>query len=135
MSPETKALLKISWAMVAPIGDTAATLFYERLFTLDPSLRRLFKNADMKQQRRKLLQALAAVINGVDNLPSLVPTLEALGRNHVRYGVTDQHLRHRWRSFALDPGAGPKRGLDTRSEVRVDCRLRHRGGSYAQRCG
>jgi hemoglobin-like flavoprotein len=91
MSPETKALLKTSWAMVAPIGDTVATLFYERLFTLDPSLRRLFKNADMKQQRRKLVQALTAVINGVDNLPSLVPTLEALGRNHVRYGVTDQH--------------------------------------------
>ena len=45
----------------------------------------------MKQQRRKLVQALTAVINGVDNLPSLVPTLEALGRNHVRYGVTDQH--------------------------------------------
>ena len=43
MSPETKALLKTSWAMVAPIGDTAATLFYEKLFTLDPSLRRLFK--------------------------------------------------------------------------------------------
>lgn len=64
--------------MVAPIADTAATLFYDRLFTLDPSLRRLFKNADMKEQRRKLVQALAAVINGVDNLPSLVPTLEAL---------------------------------------------------------
>ena len=91
MSPETKALLKTTWAMVAPIGDTAAALFYDRLFTLDPSLRRLFQNADMKEQRRKLVQALAAVINGVDNLPSLVPTLEALGRNHVRYGVRDQH--------------------------------------------
>jgi hemoglobin-like flavoprotein len=91
MSPETKALLKTTWAMVAPIADTAATLFYDRLFTLDPSLRQLFKNADMKEQRRKLVQALAAVINGVDNLPSLMPTLESLGRKHVRYGATDQH--------------------------------------------
>ena len=73
------------------VGDTAAALFYEKLFTLDPSIQRLFKNANMKEQRRKLLQALAAVIKGVDDLPSLVPTLEALGRNHVRYGVTDQH--------------------------------------------
>jgi len=91
MSPENKALLKTTWAMVAAIGDTAAALFYERLFALDPSIQRLFKNANMKEQRRKLLQALAAVIKGVDDLPSLVPTLEALGRNHVRYGVTDQH--------------------------------------------
>ena len=70
MSPENKAVLKTTWAMVAPIADTAATLFYDRSFMLDPSLRQLFKNADMKEQRRKLVQALAAVINGVDNLPS-----------------------------------------------------------------
>ena len=135
MSPEAKAVLKTTWAMVAPIADTAATLFYDRLFTLDPSLRQLFKNADMKEQRRKLVQALAAVINGVDNLPSLVPTLESLGRNHARYGVTDQHYDTVGAALLLDPGAGPQRGLDTGREVRVDCCLRHRGGSYAQRGG
>jgi hemoglobin-like flavoprotein len=82
MSPETKELLKTTWAKVIPISDVAAGLFYERLFTLDPSLQRLFKNADMKEQRRKLVQALNAVINSVD---------EILGRNHVRYGVEDRH--------------------------------------------
>jgi hemoglobin-like flavoprotein len=51
----------------------------------------MFANADMKEQRRKLMQALAAVINGIDNLGALVPTLENLGKNHVRYGVTDRH--------------------------------------------
>ena len=65
--------------------------FMKDFFTLDPSLCRLFKNADIKEQRRKPVQALAAVINGIDNLPSSGPTLEAVGRNHVRYGVTDQH--------------------------------------------
>ncbi|MEH2536215.1 MULTISPECIES: globin family protein [unclassified Bradyrhizobium] len=91
MSPETKELLKSTWAKVVPISDIAAGLFYERLFTLDPSLQRLFKDADMKEQRRKLVQALSAVINSVDDLPSLVPTLEILGRNHIRYGVEDRH--------------------------------------------
>jgi hemoglobin-like flavoprotein len=91
MSPETKELLKTTWAKVIPISDIAAGLFYERLFTLDPSLQRLFKNADMKEQRRKLVQALSAVINSVDDLPSLIPTLEILGRNHIRYGVEDRH--------------------------------------------
>ena len=91
MSPETKELLKSTWANVIPISDVAARLFYERLFTLDPSLQRLFKNIDMKEQRRKLVQALSAVINSVDDLPSLIPTLEMLGRNHIRYGVEDRH--------------------------------------------
>jgi len=34
---------------------------------------------------------LKAVINSVDDLPSSIPTLEILGRNHVRYGVEDRH--------------------------------------------
>jgi hemoglobin-like flavoprotein len=91
MSPDDKAILKTTWAMVTPIADTAAGLFYERLFTLDPSLKPMFESTDMKEQRRKLMQALATVINGVDNLQALVPTLEHLGRNHARYGVTDRH--------------------------------------------
>ena len=86
MSPETKELLKTTWAKVIPISDVAAGLFYERLFILDPSLQRLFRNADMKEQRRKLVQTLNAVINSVDDLPSLIPTLEILGRDHVRCG-------------------------------------------------
>ncbi|MCP4619048.1 MAG: hemin receptor [Bradyrhizobium sp.] len=91
ISTSDRQHLKTTWAMVAPISDVAAGLFYDRLFTLDPSLQRLFATADMKEQRRKLMQALAAVINGVDNLGALVPTLENLGRNHARYGVTDRH--------------------------------------------
>ena len=91
MSPENKALVKSTWAMVVPIADVAATLFYDRLFTLDASLQPLFGNTDMAEQRRKLMQALAAVVNGLDNLESLIPVLETLGRNHVRYGVIDRH--------------------------------------------
>ena len=92
MSPEIKALLKTAWAMVAPTSIPQPLCFMKDFFTLDPSLCRLFKNADIKEQRRKPVQALAAVIKGIDNLPSSGPTLEAVGRNHVRYGVTDQHM-------------------------------------------
>ena len=91
MLPEDKVLLKTTWAKVAPIADFAAGLFYDRLFTLDPSLKPMFANADMKEQRRKLMQAIGAVVNGVNNLEALVPTLEQLGRNHARFGVTDRH--------------------------------------------
>jgi hemoglobin-like flavoprotein len=91
MSPEDKTLVKNTWAMVVPIADVAATLFYERLFALDPALRPMFDRTDMKEQRRKLLAALGAVVNGLDNLAPLIPVLENLGRNHARYGVIDAH--------------------------------------------
>ena len=91
MLPEDKALVKTTWAMVVPIADVAATLFYERLFALDSSLRPMFDRTDMKEQRRKLLAALGTVVNGLDNLEPLIPVLENLGRNHSRYGVKDAH--------------------------------------------
>jgi hemoglobin-like flavoprotein len=91
MSPEEKVLVKTTWAMVVPIADVAATLFYERLFALDSSLRPMFDRTDMKEQRRKLLAALGTVVNGLDNLEPLIPVLESLGRSHSRYSVKDAH--------------------------------------------
>ncbi len=91
MTPEQKTLVKSTWASVVPIADLAAVLFYERLFFLDPSLQPMFGNADMNEQRRKLMAALAAVVGSLDNLSALVPLLENLGRSHVRYGVMDSH--------------------------------------------
>ena len=37
MSPEQKMLVKQTWQQVVPIADTAARLFYDRLFETDPS--------------------------------------------------------------------------------------------------
>ena len=91
MSPENKALVKSTWAKVVPIAEIAATLFYQRLFVLDPSLQPMFAKSDMADQRRKLMQALAAVINGIDHLEPLIPVLENLGARHRRYGVVDAH--------------------------------------------
>ena len=91
MSPEQKNLVKSTWSQVVPIADVAATMFYDRLFEIDASTRSLFKSTDMTEQRRKLVQALATVIHGLDDLAPLVPVLETLGKNHVRYGVTDKH--------------------------------------------
>ena len=91
MSPEQKTLVKATWSKVVPIADAAAAMFYDRLFEIDVSIQPLFKSVDMAEQRRKLVQALATVVNGLDNLAQLVPVLENLGKGHVRYGVTDKH--------------------------------------------
>ena len=90
MSPEQKALVKDTWQKVAPIADTAARLFYDRLFQIDATTSPLFKVSNLVEQRRKLIHALTAVVQGLDHLDALVPTLEDLGRRHAQYGVKDR---------------------------------------------
>ena len=38
-----------------------------------------------------MLSVLNAAVDNVDDLVALVPTLKALGRRHVGYGVCDEH--------------------------------------------
>ena len=87
MTPEQQTLVADSWTQVAPIADQAATIFYTRLFELDPSLRRLFAHTDMAAQRKNLVQTLTVVVRSIDRLDTIVPAVEALGRRHVGYGV------------------------------------------------
>ena len=49
MNAEQIALVQTSFDLILPIADTAAALFYEQLFTLDPALRPLF-SGDMPEQ-------------------------------------------------------------------------------------
>jgi hemoglobin-like flavoprotein len=92
VTPRQQTLIRESWAQVAPIADAAATIFYDRLFELDPSLRRLFSRTDMAGQRRNLMQTLAVVAASIDRLESIVPAVEALGRRHAGYRVEAAHF-------------------------------------------
>jgi len=91
MTPEQKTLVQETWRHVVPIADTAASLFYDRLFQIDPTTRVLFAGVDLESQRKKLMQALALVVGALDRIDDLVPTIADLGRRHTTYGVTDTH--------------------------------------------
>ena len=91
MTPTEVGLIKASWATVEPIADTAAELFYGRLFELDPALQRLFRRTDMAAQRKVLMQTLAVVVKSLDRLDQIVPAVQALGRRHGGYGVRAEH--------------------------------------------
>jgi hemoglobin-like flavoprotein len=90
MTSSQIAHVKTSFAAVLPIADHAGMLFYERLFALDPSLRLLFKG-DMETQSRQLMQMIAVAVDSLDRLDTIVPTVQALGVRHARYGVIDAH--------------------------------------------
>ena len=110
MSPEQKALVQSSWQHIVPIADRAATLFYDRLFKMAPDIKVLFDGADVTRQRRKLVQALTAVVGGLHHLEDLVPESEALGRRHANYGVRDAHFDSVGAAllWTLEQGLGPK---------------------------
>jgi hemoglobin-like flavoprotein len=83
-------LVQTSFAQVLPIADDAAALFYNRLFELDPALRPMFRG-DMREQGRKLMAMIGAVVSGLKTLDRIVPGVRALGARHAAYGVRDEH--------------------------------------------
>jgi hemoglobin-like flavoprotein len=88
MTPREKSVVRETFAQVAPSADTAAALFYGRLFELDPTLKELFK-VDMREQGQKLMQMIGLAVSKLDALGELVPAVQALGRRHAGYGVKD----------------------------------------------
>ena len=90
MTPDQVKLVQQSFAEVAPIADTAAEIFYGRLFDIAPSVKSLFP-ADLTEQRSKLMATLAAVVTGLSNLPSVLPVASALAKRHVGYGARPEH--------------------------------------------
>lgn len=96
-----KQAIRRSWELVVPIADTAADLFYKRLFEIAPQYRRLFKQ-DMKAQKRKLVAMLAFIVKAidwqddawrdrVDPEEDLFLVVLALGRRHSElYSVPDE---------------------------------------------
>ena len=90
MNPVSQRLVRESFAKVAPIAPTAAAMFYDRLFVLDPTLRPLFKG-DMAEQGRKLMSMIGAAVANLGRLDVIVPTVRELGRRHAGYGVQQSH--------------------------------------------
>ncbi len=127
ITDDEKAAIKDSWRLVIPIAETAADLFYRRLFELRPEYRRLFTD-DLKAQKRKLIAMLAFTVKSldwpesawretVDEEDDLCLVVLALGRRHsdiykipdASYDVVGEVLL-----WTLDYGLGKKFDARTR---------------------
>ena len=84
-------LLESSFQTLAPQGEEFVAAFYERLFTQFPQTRAFFTSTDMKEQKKKLLGALALVIQNLRKPEVLTSALKGLGQRHVAYGVRPEH--------------------------------------------
>src|SRR5207237_7734834 len=90
MTPEQKALLLASYQKLAPMSETAAQLFYSRLFELDPSLRSLFKS-DFRDQSVKFMDMLRVAVAELEHPDKLDRALREGAARHVAYGVQEKH--------------------------------------------
>lgn len=83
-------LVRTSWAPVSEDPDTAAALFYTRLFEVAPEVKPLF-NGNMQQQGKKLIQMIGIAVENMGQIEQIIPALEDLGKRHQDYGTNSEH--------------------------------------------
>lgn len=91
LTPEIQQQLKDSFTLAAPHAEQLAATFYDRLFTLAPEVRPMFKG-DMKLQQQKLIDMLAWIVTHVNEPELLRGALAEAGRRHAEYGAKPDHF-------------------------------------------
>ena len=90
MTPEQAQIIKLTFAQVMRDRDRVGRMFYDRLFSIAPEVKPLFRG-DIAEQSRKLMDTLALAVGMLRDMPTLVMTLQGLAKRHVGYGVRDEH--------------------------------------------
>lgn len=100
LTQDQRAVVQRTWALVEPVTETVADLFYRRLFELAPDYRALFPG-ELEPQKRKLIGMLRFVVRSLDwsdaqwrevvaEESDLFLVMLALGRRHTElYRVPD----------------------------------------------
>jgi hemoglobin-like flavoprotein len=95
MNLEQKQAIRLSFEQIQPIAHVASALFYGRLFEIAPETRELFPydlgTPSMARQGAMLMQTLRVAVSHLDNLDAVLPSVQALARRHVGYGVQPAH--------------------------------------------
>ena len=115
MTPNQIELVQNSWEKVVPIAKDAASLFYNKLFEIEPSYRSLFKG-DVEEQGKKLMTILTTVVRGLKQLDKLEEAVWQLGRRHAVYGIQEQHFAPVAQAllWTLEQGLGAEFDADTK---------------------
>jgi len=84
------ARLRENFAHVAMHGDELPLFFYSDLFIKHPEARDLFP-VSMAAQRGNFVEALVKIVSQVDRVAEVTVYLEALGRDHRKFGAVIEH--------------------------------------------
>jgi nitric oxide dioxygenase len=98
MNREQVQLVRDSLVHVRPMADRIAESFYFHMFEIAPHLRRLF-TGNMKTQGAMLMTSLELAVSGLDDMESILPSVQALGERHISYGVKKEYYPYAKESF------------------------------------
>ncbi len=84
-------LVKSTWAIVETLDMIAVgSLFYNRLFEIDPQTKPMF-SVSVEEQARKAMSMLNYIIRRLDKLQDIANEVRKLGQAHAKYGVEPEH--------------------------------------------
>ena len=83
-------LLRSSFALVVEQAPDITHRFYDIFFERYPQVRPLFSRNLRERQEQMLAQALALVMEHLEDAPWLSTTLRSLGARHTAYGVSNE---------------------------------------------
>jgi hemoglobin-like flavoprotein len=93
LSQQQIKLIKQSWRSFRNVSPEAVgDLFYSKLFADHPSIRKMFPK-DMREQYKKLVDMLTAIIVRIDNIGLLTDEITAMANRHLEYGVKPTHYK------------------------------------------
>jgi hemoglobin-like flavoprotein len=80
-----------SFGKAATKRSFITSLFYDRLFELNPKLRPMFGSLNLQEQGCKFMEMLALVISSLNDPVKFKQRLENMGERHLYYGVKREH--------------------------------------------
>ncbi len=86
VTPRQVELVQNTWNFVLLNTQDAGGIFYDRLFTIDPALRALFKS-DTKVQSALLIGMISFAVKKLNSIGDIVSDVKALGARHKNYNV------------------------------------------------
>lgn len=90
---QTKELVKSTIPALKSQGEDITKVFYRELFTRYPQAKGMF---DMQKQKdgsqpKALAMAVLNAAKNIDNLEKIRPSIESIGKTHVRLNVKPEH--------------------------------------------
>jgi hemoglobin-like flavoprotein len=92
MTPEQLAMVRDSYAALAPDATAMANDFYRRLFAADGTTQELFTDGP-DVMSVKFAAELAALVEAISSFPDFAPRVRDLGARHATYGVQTSHYQ------------------------------------------
>lgn len=93
LSQQTIDIVKSTAPVLAETGPKLTTHFYQRLFQHNPELKDVFnmRHQQNGDQREALFNAICAYAQNIDNLPTLLGTVEKIAHKHTSLLVKAEH--------------------------------------------